>query len=413
MKHKVTNQLLDQLLEDYQSPEDLIGPSGLLAELKKRLITRVMDAELTTHLGYDKNEKRPAGGTNARNGHSTKRLRCDDAELEINIPRDREGEFEPILVPKHQRSFNGFDEVILSLYSRGLTTRDIQGHLQDLYKVEVSPTLISNVTDAVSEEVKEWQCRPLDSVYPIVYFDAIVAKVREDGKVSNRAIYLALGVNMEGRKEVLGMWSSQNEGSKFWLGVLTELKNRGLRDIFFSCVDGLSGFPEAIENVYPQTRVQLCIVHMLRNSFKFVGWKERKAVAAELKNIYCAPTADAAKDALLRFRELYDDRFPAIGKSWEAHWENLIPFFDYPTEIRKVIYTTNAIESLNSSFRKVSRNRNLFPSSEAVYKLFYLAIKNISKKWTMPIQNWPAALNRFSIEFEDRMPNNYPSNNIS
>jgi len=412
-KNKVTNELLDQLLKDYRNPEDLIGPGGLLAELKKRLITRVMDAELTTHLGYDKNEKRPEGRFNARNGHSSKRLRSDDGELEVNIPRDRKGNFEPTLVPKHQRHFDGFDDVILSLYSRGLTTRDIQGHLEEMYKVEVSPTLISNVTDAVSDEVKEWQCRPLDPVYPIVFFDAIVAKVRDNGKVSNRAIYLALGVNMQGQKEVLGMWSSPNEGAKFWLNVLTELQNRGLRDIFFSCVDGLSGFPEALENVYPQTRVQLCIVHMLRNSFKFVGWKERKEVAAELKNIYTAPTVQAAKGALIRFREIYDERFPAIGKSWEANWQNLIPFFDYPKEIRKVIYTTNAIESLNSSFRKISRNRNLFPSSEAVYKLFYLAIKNISKKWTMPIRNWPAALNRFSIEFEDRMPNNNQSNNIS
>ena len=361
MKKKVTNELLDQPLEDYQSPEDLIGPGGLLAELKKRLITRVMDAELTTHLGYDKNEKRPAEGTNARNGHSSKRLRSDDGELEVNVPRDREGNFEPILIPKHQRHFDGFEEAILSLYSRGLTTRDIQGHLEQMYNVEVSPSLISNVTDAVSEDGKEWQSRPLDPVYPIVFFDAIVAKVRDNGKVSNRAIYLALGVNMQGQKEVLGMWSSPNEGAKFWLNVLTELQNRGLQDIFFSCVDGLSGFPEAIENVYPQTRVQLCIVHMLRNSFKFVGWKERKEVAAELKHIY----------------------------------------------------TTNAIESLNSSFRKISRNRSLFPSTEAVYKLFYLAIKNISKKWTMPIRNWPAALNRFSIEFEDRMPNYNQSNNIS
>jgi putative transposase len=400
MKKKVTNELLDQLLEDYQRPEDLIGPGGLLAEL-------------TTHLGYDKNEKRPAGGTNARNGHSSRRLRSNDGDLEVNVPRDREGKFEPILVPKHQRHFDGFDDAILSLYSRGMATRDIQGHLEQVYNVEVSPTLISNVTNAVCEEVKEWQYRPLDPVYPIVYFDAIVVKVRDNGKVSNRAIYLALGVNMEGQKEVLGMWSSLNEGAKFWLNVLTELQNRGLRDIFFSCVDGLSGFPEALENVYPRTTVQLCIVHMLRNSFKFVGWKERKEVAAELKNIYTAATAEAAKTALVRFREIFDDRFPAIGKSWEAHGGNLIPFFDYPKEIRKVIYTANAIESLNSSFRKISRNRNLFPSSDAVCKLFYLAIKSISKKWTMPIRNWPAALSRFSIEFEGRMPNDNQSTGIS
>jgi putative transposase len=275
-----------------------------------------------------------------------------------------------------------------------------------MYKVDVSPMLISNATSAVNEEVKAWQSRPLDAVYPIVYFDAIVAKVRHDGRVSNRAIYLALAITMEGRKEVLGMWSSQNEGSKFWLNVFTELKNRGVSDILICCVDGLSGLVEAIEAVYPLAKVQLCIVHMLRNSLKFVSWKEKKEVAAELKSVYNAPTADAAKLELDRFRERYDERFPAIGRSWESHWDNVVPFFDYPEEIRKVIYTTNAIESLNSSFRKVSRNRNLFPTTESVYKLFYLAIRNISKKWTLPIRNWPAALNRFIIEFGDRIPEN-------
>ena len=407
MKPEIKDELLDELLKNYTSPEDLMGPEGLLAELKQRLISRVLDSELTTHLGYEKHEQKAAKKENARNGHTPKTLRSDDGELSIKVPRDRNGDFNPELVPKHQRHFNGFDDTIISLYSRGLSTREIQEHLKEIYKVEVSPMLISNATEAVAHEVKQWQNRSLDSVYAIVYFDAIVVKIRHEGKVSNRAIYLALGINLEGRKEILGMWSSPTEGARFWLNVLTELKNRGLQDVFICCVDGLNGFVEAIESVYPETKVQLCIVHMIRNSLKFVSWKERKKVAAELKNIYNAQTAQIAKIALDEFRKKYDERFPAIGRSWQNHWDHISPFFDYPKEIRRVIYTTNAIESLNSSFRKISRSRNLFPSVESLYKLFYLAIENISKKWKMPIPNWSAALNRFSIEFADRMPNQY------
>lgn len=406
MKDKIKDELLDQLLENYSKPEDLTGPDGLLSELKRRLINRVMDAELTTHLGYDKHGKRKVSGGDARNGHSKKTLRSDDGEIPIKVPRDRDGDFEPILIPKGQRQFDGFDEAIVSLYARGLSVREIQEHLKEIYKVDVSAMLISNATDAVTEEVKSWQSRPLDRLYPIVYFDAIVAKVRHEGKVSSRAIYLALAVNMEGRKEILGMWSSQNEGSRFWLGVFTELQNRGLSDILICCVDGLKGLPEAIESVFPKAKVQLCIVHMLRNSLKFVSWKERKAVAAQLKNVYNAASAEAAKASLDEFRELYDDRLPAIGKSWEANWERVVPFFDYPPEIRKIIYTTNAIESLNSSFRKISRHRNLFPTLDSLYKLFYLAAKNIAKKWSHPVRDWPAALNRFTIEFGDRINTN-------
>jgi len=405
MKNKIKDELLDQLLDGYSKPEDLTGPDGLLAELKKRLITRVMEAELNTHLGYDKHgRKAPGSDKNARNGYSQKTLRSDDGKLTIKVPRDRAGEFEPVIVPKHQRHFDGFDEAIISLYSRGLSVREIQEHLKEIYKVDVSPMLISNVTEAVSEEVREWQSRPLDTVYPIVYFDAIVAKVRHEGRVSNRAIYLALAIRLDGCKELLGMWSSANEGSRFWLNIFTELKNRGVSDILICCVDGLVGLPEAIETVFPQAKVQLCIVHMLRNSFRYVSWKERKQVAEELKNVYNAPTAEAAKVALEDFRQRYDTRFPAIGRSWEAHWERLVPFFDYPPEIRKIIYTTNAIESLNSSFRKISRHRNLFPTIDSLFKLFYLAARNISNKWTRPVRNWPAALNRFTIEFGDRIP---------
>lgn len=411
MKNTIDDKLIEELLSSYKNPADLLGPTGLLSELKRRLIDKVLDSELTTHLGYEKNQKatkeeKAARGENARNGHSEKTLRSDAGKITVKVPRDRHGEFEPTFVPKHQRHFDGFDDIIVSLYSRGLSTREIQEHIREMYQVEISPTFVSNATDAVSKELAAWQNRSLDSVYPIVYFDAIMVKIRHEGKVSNRAIYLALAVNMEGHKEVLGMWSSQNEGAKFWLGVITELKNRGVSDIFICCVDGLKGFGEAIETVYPKTKVQLCIVHMVRNSLKFVGWKARKEVARELKTIYNAPTAEAARSQLDAFRERYDKRYPAIGRSWEAHWERVIPFFDYPEDIRKVIYTTNAIESLNSSFRKISRSRNLFPSTDSLYKLFYLALENISRKWTMPISNWAGALNHFAIEYGERMPKN-------
>ena len=283
--------------------------------------------------------------------------------------------------------------------------REIQQHLLEIYKVEVSPALITTATEAVAEEVKAWQTRALDAVYPIVYFDAIVVKIRHDGRVTNRAIYLALAINLQGNKEILGMWSSENEGARFWLNVATELKNRGLQDIFICCVDGLTGFAQALETIYPKCRVQRCIVHQLRNSLKYVAWKERKQVAADLKPIYTAPTEEAARSALATFRATYDKLYPAIGRSWEACWAQLSPFFLFPPEIRKIIYTTNAVESVNSSLRKISRHRNLFPTVESLFKLFYLALRNISLKWTRPIHSWSSALNFFSIEFEGRMPN--------
>ena len=405
MKPTIQDELLDELLANYSKPEDLLGPDGLFTELKKRLINRVLESELTTHLGYDKHQTPPEGQTNARNGHSPKTLRSDDGKLPIKVPRDRQGDFQPTLVPKHQRQFDGFDETIISLYSRGLTVREIQEHLLEIYKVEVSPALISNATEAVAEEVKAWQSRPLDPVYPIVWFDAIIVKIRHEGKVTNRAIYLALALNLQGKKELLGMWSRETEGARFWLGVATELKNRGLADIFICCVDGLSGFPQALETVYPKTRIQRCIVHMIRNSLKYVGWKERPQVAADLKPIYNASTVQAAETALKTFRATHDARYPAIGRSWQTHWQQIIPFFDQPPEIRKIIYTTNAIESLNASLRKISRHRNLFPTIDSLYKLFYLALKNISRKWTRStVPNWHDALNRFTIEFPDRMP---------
>jgi putative transposase len=407
MKSTIKEELLDELLKGYSQPGDLLGPDGLLTELKKRLINRVLESELTTHLGYEKHQTPPDGQTNTRNGHSPKTLRSDDGKLPIQVPRDRSGDFEPTLVPKHQRHFDGFDDAIISLYSRGLGVREIQQHLLEIYKVEVSTALITNATDAVLDEVKAWQNRPLEPVYPIVYFDAIVVKIRHEGKVLNRAIYLALAINLEGKKEVLGLWTSENEGARFWLAVATELKNRGLQDILICCVDGLSGFPQALEAVYPKCRVQCCVVHQLRNSLKYVNWKDRKAIAAELKTIYTAPTEQAALAALETFRATHDAKHPTIGRSWAANWAQLATFFHFPPEIRKIIYTTNAIESLNSSLRKISRHRNLFPTIDSLTKLFYLALRNLSAKWTMAVPNWPGALSYLTIEFSDRMPPNH------
>jgi putative transposase len=321
----------------------------------------------------------------------------------IEIPRDRHGTFEPQLIPKHQTRWSGFDDKILSLYARGMTVREIQAHLEEMYGTEVSPSLISSITDAVSEEVKAWQARPLDPIYPIIYLDCIHVKVRE-GAVRVKAVYLAIGVSMAGEKEVLGLWLAQTEGAKFWLQVVTELRNRGVQDIFIACVDGLKGFPEAIEAVFPRAAVQLCIVHMVRNSLNYVSWKRRAEVASDLRRIYESATANEAEQRLGEFETKWDDDYLPIGQSWRRNWPRLIPFFDYPPEIRKVIYTTNAIESVNMSLRKLTKNRGSFPSDEALLKLFYLALRNISQKWTMPIRDWKAALNRFTIQFEERIP---------
>jgi len=340
----------------------------------------------------------------SNSARTKKTLKGEFGELPIDIPRDRQGSFEPQLIPKHQTRWSGFDDKILSLYARGMTVREIQSHLEEMYGTEVSPTLISSVTDAVVDEVKAWQGRALDSVYPIVYLDCIHAKVRDSGAVRAKAVYLALGIDMDGNKQVLGLWIAQTEGAKFWLQVVTELKNRGVQDIFIACVDGLKGFPEAIETVYPKTKVQLCIVHMVRHSLNYVSWKMRREVAADLKSIYACSTIEQAAAALDAFEERWGKDYPSIGQSWRRNWERITPFFDYPPEIRRVIYTTNAIESVNMSLRKITKNRGSFPSDESLIKLFYLALRNISQKWNMPIRDWKAALNRFSIEFEDRVP---------
>jgi len=400
----VSNELIDSLLANYKKPEDLIGEHGILKQLTKRLVERALEVELAEHLGHGRHEPvaNPAGNT--RNGKSKKTLKGEFGELPLEIPRDRHGSFEPQIIPKHQTRWNGFDDKILSLYARGMTVREIQAHLAEMYGTEVSPTLISSVTDAVIEDARAWQSRPLDTVYPIVYLDCIHVKVRDAGTVRTKAVYLALGLNLSGEKELLGLWIAQTEGAKFWLQVVTELKNRGLQDIFIACVDGLKGFPEAIETVYPKTAVQLCVVHLVRYSLNYVSWKLRKVVAADLRTIYTAATVEEAEIRLDEFEAKWGDDFPSIIQSWRRNWARIIPFFDYPPEIRRIIYTTNAIESVNMGLRKITKNRAAFPSDEAVLKLFYLALLNISQKWTMPLQNWKAALNRFSIMFEDRMP---------
>jgi putative transposase len=395
--------LADSLLANYKKPEDLIGENGLLKQLTKMLVERALEVEMTDHLGHDKSGAVSNDSANTRNGHSAKTLKGDFGALPIDIPRDRQGTFDPKIIAKHQTRWTGFDDKIISLYARGMTVREIQSHLEEMYGAEVSPTLISNVTDAVSEDVKAWQARPLDVLYPILYLDCIHVKVRDAGAVRNKAVFLAIGVNMQGHKEVLGLWIAQTEGAKFWLQVVTELKNRGVQDIFIACVDGLKGFPDAIEAVYPKAAVQLCIVHMVRNSLNFVPWKIQKEVAADLRLIYTAATADEADLMLTEFESKWDAQYEPIGQSWRRNWARIIPFFDYPAEIRKVIYTTNAIESINMSLRKVIKTRSSFPTDDAVSKLFYLALNNISKKWTMPIRDWKGALNRFTIQFEDRI----------
>ena len=396
--------LLDELLKDYTDPKEILGAHGLLKQLTKRVIERALEAELTTHLGYAPHARNGNGAANSRNGKGKKTVQTETAQFAIAVPRDRDGSFEPQLVPKRQRRLAGFDDQVLALYARGLSTREIQAHLEDLYEVEVSPTLISNITDAVLDEVRAWQARPLASVYPILYFDALFVKSRHEGPVQTKAVYVALGITIEGEKELLGLWLSESEGAKFWLSVFTDLKNRGVGDCFIACVDGLKGLPEAIEAVFPQTQVQLCIVHKVRNSLKYVPWKERKVVAADLRAIYAAATLPEAEHALERFAERWDTKYPSISPSWLADWDRLTVLFDYPPEIRRVIYTTNAIESLNYTLRKRLKTRGVFPNDESIVKVLYLALQNVAQKWTRPIRDWKAAMNQFVILFGERVP---------
>jgi putative transposase len=392
---------LDELLTG-KTTEEIVGPKGLLKQLTKALIERAMNAELNHHLGYQKHAPEGRGTGNSRNGRSRKKVQGDFGSVEIEVPRDRNGTYDPKIIPKHERRFTGFDQKILSMYARGMTTRDIQSHLEEIYGVEVSPSLISEVTDAVMEEVRAWQSRPLEPIYPIVYLDALMVKMRHEGRVENRAVFVGIGVTLEGSKEVLGLWTSATEGAKFWLQILTEIRNRGVQDILIACVDGLKGFPEAIQGVYPQTQVQLCIVHMVRNSLNYVSWKERKAVAADLKQIYRAATVEEAEQRLCEFEQRWDEKYSSIGKMWRRNWAGIVPLFAYPGEIRRAVYTTNIVESLNMSLRKVIKTRGSFPGEEAALKLLYLALRNVSKKWQAH-RDWRVSLNHFVLLWGERI----------
>ncbi|GAD91430.1 putative transposase [Vibrio halioticoli NBRC 102217] len=398
MNKKQLEAFAKEAAKGIKTPEDLTEFSQML---KKITVEAALNAEMDEHLGYEKHQS--SKSNNYRNGKSSKRVKTEDGEFELNTPRDRLGSFEPKLVKKHQSRFTSMDDKILWLYAQGMSTRDIVNAFDEWYGAEISPSLVSRVTNAVIEEIVEWQSRPLDAIYPIVYLDCIVVKIRQDKRIINKSIFLALGINTDGQKELMGMWIAENEGAKFWLSVLTELNQRGVEDILIACVDGLKGFPDAINTVFPQTHIQLCIVHMVRNSLKYVSWKDYKAVTADLKRVYRSATEDEALLELERFGEAWDSQYPQISKSWRNHWQNLNTLFNYPEDIRRAIYTTNAIESLNSVIRKALKKRKIFPSDEAATKMVYLAIKDASKKWTMPIQNWRQAMSRFIIEFEERL----------
>ncbi len=393
------DRMVNQLADECNNYDDI---ASITKELQKRIIERMLSGELNHHLGYEKNSQAPKDTENRRNGNYHKKVINDTGDIDLDIPRDRNGTFEPQIVKKGQTRVPVFDKRILSLYARGMSVRDIQSEIKEDYDVNVSPDLISSVTEEVMEEVIEWQNRPLEALYPILFLDCIVVKCRQDKHIINKSVFLALAVNMEGKKELLGMYIAQNEGAKFWLNVVTELKNRGVKDILIACVDGLKGFPEAINSIYPKTQVQLCIVHQIRNSLKFVPYKDRKEVAADLKQVYGSVSIEEAELELLNFSEKWDKEYGMISRQWRTNWTNLTVFFEYPPEIRKVIYTTNAIESLNHTLRKTLKTKGVLPNDNSVFKLLYLSIQRVSKKWTMPIRDWASALNQFMIKFEDR-----------
>lgn len=406
-KMKKEQDQIEEILKEIDfsnlSPEDILGSNGLIKMFSKRILEQALNEEMNEHLGFEKNERKTSPKNNYRNGKSSKIINTDIGKIPIDVPRDRNADFTPKILPKHSRRLKGFNEKVISMYGLGMTTRDIQNHIKDIYNADVSPELISQITDSIMEDVREWRLRPLDECYPIVYFDALVVKGRTDGRSANKSVYTAIGINMEGKKEVLGLWIAETEGAKFWLNVITELKNRGLNDIFIACVDGLKGFPEAIQSVYPQTMVQLCIVHMVRNSVRYISWKDRKEICQDLRKIYNAISEEDGRENLKQFSEKWDKKYPMISKSWYSNWENLNEIYNYPFEIRRAIYTTNAIESLNASLKKVIKKRSAFPTDDSIYKVLYLSLTNASKKWTMPIPHWGEAMNQFAIHFEGRV----------
>lgn len=404
----VIDQLLDQIDFHGMTAEELAGENGLLKKLTSRFYSKALDAEMDEHLGYKKNDNAGDNSGNSRNGYTTKTVITDDNDtIEVQVPRDRNSTFEPVIIPKHEKRTPLFNDQIISMYSFGMSTRDIQRHLQQVYGVEVSPETISNITESVIADVREWQNRPLEKSYPILFLDALRVNSRQDGKNVNKALYVALAINWEGRKEVLGLWLADTEGAKFWMSVLTDIKNRGVEDILIACMDGLTGFPDAVKAVFPDTHIQHCIVHMIRNSTKFVSYKDLKAVCRDLKEVYSAINAESGHEALEEFGKKWNDKYPMIQASWERNWNDLTEFFNYPKDIRRAIYTTNAIESLNFSLRKVTRNKSSFPDDDSIYKVMYLAIKNASTRWTMSIKDWGLAVNQFAILFDGRVPGFY------
>ena len=401
----VIDQLLDQIDFHGMTAEELAGENGLLKKLTSRFYSKALDAEMDEHLGYKKNDNAGDNSGNSRNGYTRKTVITDDNDtIEVQVPRDRNSTFEPVIIPKHEKRTPLFNDQIISMYSFGMSTRDIQRHLQQVYGVEVSPETISNITESVMQDVREWQTRPLEKSYPILFLDALRVNSRQDGKNVNKALYVALAINWEGRKEVLGLWLADTEGAKFWMSVLTDIKNRGTEDILIACMDGLTGFPDAVKAVFPDTHIQHCIVHMIRNSTKFVSYKDLKAVCRDLKEVYSAINAESGHEALEEFGRKWNDKYPMIQASWERNWNDLTEFFNYPKDIRKAIYTTNAIESLNFSLRKVTKNKSSFPDDDSIYKIMYLAIKNASTRWTMSIKDWALAVNQFAILFDGRVP---------
>lgn len=401
----VIDQLLDQIDFHGMTADELAGENGLLKKLTSRFYSKALDAEMDEHLGYKKNDNAGDNSGNSRNGYTTKTVITDDNDtIEVQVPRDRNSTFEPVIIPKHEKRTPLFNDQIISMYSFGMSTRDIQRHLQQVYGVEVSPETISNITESVMADVREWQNRPLEKSYPILFLDALRVNSRQDGKNVNKALYVALAINWEGRKEVLGLWLADTEGAKFWMSVLTDIKNRGVEDILIACMDGLTGFPDAVKAVFPDTHIQHCIVHMIRNSTKFVSYKDLKAVCRDLKEVYSAINAESGHEALEEFGKKWNDKYPMIQASWERNWNDLTEFFNYPKDIRRAIYTTNAIESLNFSLRKVTRNKSSFPDDDSIYKVMYLAIKNASTRWTMSIKDWGLAVNQFAILFDGRVP---------
>lgn len=401
---KVSQEALKQLETDLSQAktfEDLMGKNGAIKKLLKHTLENILDAELTEHLGYEKHAQAPSD--NSRNGSSSKTILTDTDQIKLKIPRDRKGEFEPTIIKKHQKALGTIEDKIISMYARGMSTRDIQSHIEEIYGLEISPTMVSNITEKVTAMVEEWQNRPLESLYPIVYFDAIHYKVRDNGRVASKAAYTCLGIDLQGQKDMLGLWIGDSESASFWLSVMTELKNRGVKDILIACVDGLKGFPEAIESVFPKVSVQLCVIHQIRNSLRYVVWKDKKQFMKDLKAVYTAVTEEQALKELEQLDLNWGQKYPTVIKSWRTNWTNLATFFQYPQEIRTLIYTTNPVESVHRQFRKVTKTKSVFPHDDALKKILYLSLQGIKKKWTMPVQNWGFIISQFSIIFEERM----------